>query len=330
MLTNNFFSVKKRLDRSYKYLALLIGISMLSATSVMARIGIDVKTEYPSFIRYEPIEVTVTMTNYTGNVLDFGTKDNPSGHLKLIIKGNSAGAQQVVRKTGVTAGLKFEAGSTRQISFQINNMYNFQQTSTYSLKAQVGHKRLKYDYQSDTKRFDVRSGIKIWNNEVGVPDGGNSDQIAKREYTLLRVHFSKDDIYALRVEDDNHVYNVFRLGKFIYGGKPECEVDAVSNLHILKRVKSNLFVYRVFNCSGEQMERTFYVTSQNRPELYREDESGTVSVIGGREAVKGQDYVLAPDSHAVAKEIPSSLRTNNPGSSSKESENTPGKIREQK
>ncbi|MFW5996932.1 MAG: hypothetical protein ACOCQP_02855, partial [Lentisphaeria bacterium] len=226
----------------------------------------------------------------------------------------------MAERDDIVGGLRLRAGTTRSITFQINNMYNFQDAANYRIKAQIGHPRLQSDYQSSALNIDVRNGTEVWSRTIGVPsneidhegsvevkkgdDADNEQPIQKRKISLRRVHLVGEEIYALRVEDDRHVYNVARLGKFIHGGQPMCRVDAMSNIYTLLRVKSRLFVCKVFDFNGNLLEREFYVIDNTIPALHRSPAAGTVTVVGGREAVEGEDYVETSEDDIGVKELP--------------------------
>lgn len=302
-------------------LMLLILAGVFLSVPAFARISIGLESDRKSYIQYEPINITVKLTNYTGNTLNFGDENKPKGSFKLLIgrKSKYGERDKIVERNDIVGNLRLRAGTTRTLTFQVNNMYNFHDAANYRIRAQIGHQRLGDDYQSSAVNIDVRSGINVWTRTIGVPsyedveekvvkrsDGDGEQPIQKRDVSLRRVHLAGEEIYALRVEDEERVYNVARLGKFIHGNKPMCRVDAMSNIFTLIQVKSKLFACKIFDFNGNLMEEDYYVSETTVPALHRSPSTGTVTVVGGRKAVEGEDYVKTSDGIGV-RELPSAL-----------------------
>lgn len=279
-----------------------------AAPRAHGRLGIYVQPDRNSYVLYEKIRLTLTIANYTGNKIDFGDSPVTANHLTFGVSRDEGRSFERIPRRDLIRGLELKPGEKRQLEVVINNMYNFQRGGEFLINVQVGHRRLRTDYRSESITIRIRDGIKLWTREIGVPVDNEDGPIPIRKIKLMQVQEGETELYCLRIEDDENVYAVLRLGEVIRGAEPQCKVDAVSNIHILLRLKSRLYIHRVYDYRGSQLQTSYYMMSQTKPELYRDSDDGTISVIGGRPAILGEDYVLDPKGASPAGELPGALR----------------------
>lgn len=269
--------------------ALLSGLAL----PAHAQLGIQLKTNQVRYVRYEPIQVTVTLFNYTGNSLFFGGRDS-EGRLRLLVESNEGfHVPAFDEDVNPAADLSLGAGESKSLTLAINTMYNMQREGQYTVRAQIEHPRLDKNYRSEACIVAVAAGSEIWSREVGVPDDQATTPIHVKKVSLRLFPDRNHDLYVLQVEDDNVVYGVVRLGSRITGTQPLCDVDAISNIHVLFMTRPRFFEYRVYDSSLQLKQSQFYAvdaTTNASPSLQRDPEVGRVLVTGGRLALKGVDY----------------------------------------
>ncbi|NOY82249.1 MAG: hypothetical protein GXP31_14720 [Kiritimatiellaeota bacterium] len=272
-------------------LRLFVGLAALAPVlSSFGQIGIGLSADRRKYLRYEPIEVRVVLRNYTGNTLVFGL-DPKDGFLKFrVTRTDRRAVRSTAPDANPAAGLILGTGETKTLTLAVNSLFDMQRVGSYEIRAVVGHPRLANDYISDPVSIDVRGGIVCWKRTLGVPASSPATRIQPREASLVLFHADKGDVYCLRVEDDSKVYGVVRLGPRIAGSKPECDVDAVSSIHVLLLIRPRFYAYRVYDYNVELLQERYYVMDRSVPHLVRDSEIGRIMVSGGRVAVEGVDY----------------------------------------
>jgi hypothetical protein len=274
--------------------SLLFLLVLLTTLSVQAQLGVALKATRNRFLRYEPIELTVTLRNYSGNTLTFSKEGPNRGHLFFRVDSH---AERLVKerkhKGNPTDGLVLNAGETKAVTVLLNNFFDLQRPGSYTVRAQVGHARLSNDYQSEDVTFEVREGVKVITRQVGLPGTDSSTTIKAMNVSLVLFQDDDKSIYCLRVEDDNLVYATLRLGRQISSSEPEMDADAASDIHILIQVRSRLYSYAVYSIANGNVklrQQRYYLPDGGVPHLTRAP--GYIKVINAKQAVEGVDYEL--------------------------------------
>ena len=264
----------------------------LQALECHAQIGIKLETDRRKYLQYEPIRTRVLLRNYSANTLVFGGKRRKQGgslHFE-ILPDEHTNARKIDPAAEPTADLILGAGETRELVLVLNSLYEMQQEGVYRITARLGHPRLPNDYRSEAVTVEVRAGLPIWNRVVGMSATDPTSPIQSRKASLLSFHEDAGDLYCLRVEDDEMVYGVVRLGARLGGVDPECDVDGVSNIHVLFQIRPRLYAYRVYDLDVRLKQEKYYLPTDSNPRLVRDPSIGRIMVTGGRAAVEGVDY----------------------------------------
>lgn len=271
--------------------ALVLALA-LTACHAQAQLAVGINTNRHRYIAYEPIKVGLTIRNDSGNSLVFDGDEL----LHFVIIDNKGELAMPLRNVGqVLDGLEMRSGSVHTVEFALNTYFAMQNESDYEIYAQVGHPRLTSDFRSNRIIIEVRRGSVVWERSFGLPARTENDDIDMRQAKLLRYQEKETDVYCLRIEDQDSVYSVSRIADRIIGANPECEVDAMGNIHIFLRIRARLFIYQVYTHEGELKQEKLYAIEETRPGLYHDPDLGKVTVIGGRPAIRGSDYVLPGD-----------------------------------
>lgn len=270
--------------------------------SVSAQVSLTVEADRERYIAYEPVEMTVTVRNDTGNRLYFGEKGE-YGALRLVVtnlRGEPVGT--LTGKVNPAAGLLLPTGARKSITVPINSYFNVKAHGDYEVRARLTHRRLPTDFLSERVFFQVRDGAPLWERTVGMPVSTDSAQVIPMRHCSVNVfHSDGRDICFLRIQDDDYVYATVRLGPRVKSVDPQCEVDARSRIHILMQVEPRFFRYLVYDLNGELEKKAVYmaelsgpqklfITRDDVPHLIRDPDIGRVMVSGGRVAVDGVDY----------------------------------------
>lgn len=275
---------------------LLLGVTLLPLHA-LASIGIDISADRTRYIKYEHVNITLTLRNDTGNTLDFRSQEGggTTTFFMHVQDGSGRMAQQRRNPSALIDDLVLPPGSSKSITFSLNNFYNMLQQTDYFVYAQIGHPRMTHDYRSPRIRVEVRKGFPVWGKKFGLPSADQDEMITNRTASLLRFNDREREVYCLQIEDDNFVYVVHRIAQHITGARPRGEIDAMSNIHIFLRIKSRIFMHQVYDYNGTLKQEKYYTFSEDSPTLRRDQQTGSIRIIGGREAIRGIDYFLPDD-----------------------------------
>lgn len=286
---------------------LLALVCLLTTAQAFAQISVELDLDRQNYIRYEPVSATVTLRNNTGNTLLFGSKDAPDGaggYLRFqAFRGGGLQQVRVEHDTNPAEDLILGPGETRTLTIRINSIVDMSQVGTYTLSVRVGHPRLRQDYLSQPVPIDIRRGTPIWSHQIGVPQDSTTDIIPTRTVSLLRFRKKDGESYAMRLEDDENVFGIARLGPYLAGAEPDCHIDAMSNIHLLFQIHPRLYSYRIYSVNMELKQNLYYIMKGSIPRLKRDKELGSVRVVGGQRAVPGKDYRIADGSKAIPQPL---------------------------
>ncbi len=263
----------------------------LGGLQVSAQITMTVTTERYRYICYEPITVTITLKNNSGHTLHFGNDPVEGGHMKFELRSlKNIPIPPLDASFNPAANLILSPGIVKALSLPLNNYFDVQAEDDYELVVRINHRRLGSDYLSKPIIIQVRHGVRVWENHVGVPSSPDNQVIPVRKCSLNIFHQEDGDLYYLQLEDNDSVYVVARLGPRVHGVKPRCDVDALSRIHTLIQTAPRLFQHRVFDHNGQLKLTSAYTISDTTPMLIRDPDIGRVMVSGGQPAMVGEDY----------------------------------------
>jgi hypothetical protein len=302
-----------------------------------AQLDISAKMSQYRYLLYEPVAVTVTLRNNTGNHLRFVDE----AYLRLEVR-DTHGRELEIQypkhystKTELNPiyGLFLSSGATKSLELPIHNFCNLQKAGEYELRIRVGHPRMRSDFRSRQERFVVQAGNEVWSKDVGVPNPDSDGEINTRRISLLLFRADAGDLMMMKIEDENYVYAVARLGVHLSGLKPQVQVDALSHIHTMVQEGPRQWNYRVFDIGGRQNTFRMYIYNGTNPRLIYDPDLGRVMVSGGRLAVDGVDFNVGgqrlPDELAeIARGTPNST-TNDSASGPPTPPEAPAPLRNQ-
>ena len=107
-------------------LPILLAIVGLPLTG-LGQIAVTVSTDSNRYIQYEPIDVKVTLRNYSGETLSFNRDSEISGKLQFRIQDKDKNVlEPLSRNFNPAVGLVLPPGTTRELSLPINQFYDLQ------------------------------------------------------------------------------------------------------------------------------------------------------------------------------------------------------------
>lgn len=277
----------------------LAAVILFSGVSLYARVAVGLSFNREVYMRYEHIYACVTLRNDSGRPLLFGGDPALQGFLLFDIR-DSKNRPIYARKNSELSvtGLLLAPGETRQMIFRLDQHYKLDRTGRYRVHAYVSHNQLKNEFRSKDVEFEISNGSKVWSRTVGLPDldgvKRKPDEDHERTYTIRSLTERKSIGYYLVVEGADKVYGVCRIGHVVGYEKFQAEVDMLSRLHLLLPVDSRIFHYLAFNYAGDNLESSYWRTSDTIPSLVRDSKNGYVRRMGGIRVRPGTDFVI-PD-----------------------------------
>jgi len=250
------------------------------AAPLNAQLLVDLSIKRTLYIAYEPLLVTVRITNLSGNRL-----------LLADVEGKKWFGFQIETLEGSPIPptdpdyqiqpIQIESGESITRTVNLTELYPLSDFGSYRINASVYSTELGRYFSSPPLTIEITEGRLIWQQSVGVPvtDGGAG---GTRILSLLTHRLPEHTDLYLRIEDKEAglVYCTHRLGDFIAYGKPDVALDSLNNIHVLQNAAPRLFIYSKVGLNGKILDRISYQSSKERPQLKRTPD-GDVVVQGG-------------------------------------------------
>src|SRR5438552_7896740 len=194
---------------------LSIACLLIFAAKAEAQIQVDLKFKRLQYIAYEPVVVTLSITNLAGRDIDLHNAGGQSW-LGFEVTGSEGQPIAPISAESGQAPLKIEAG--QRVTHQINlaPLYPVHDFGNYHVRTNVYFADLGKFLYSPTRVFEVTDARPILQQTVGIPDGiaapGNV-----RTYSLLTNRFPNHTSLYVRVQDKDSgiVYATYSLGRAI-------------------------------------------------------------------------------------------------------------------
>lgn len=263
-----------------RILLALFAVATLFAPRLHAQVTVDMTIKRRLFVIYEPIMVTVSITNRSGR--DLTLQDN--GGQKWFSFQITNGDGQVIGPVNADYQLNplvVPAGQTVRRSLNLTALYNVREFGNYRARASVYSAESRQYYSSTPQQFQITDGRVIWQQNLGVPDG-QPGAGATRTVSLMIFRPDNANVLYIRVQDKDAgiVYTTSPLGKMLAGFTPDVQVDRNNQVHVLQLFGAKAFVYTIVGLNGEFVDQLTYNAVNSRPEL-KKTADGEVIVRGG-------------------------------------------------
>ena len=244
-----------------------------------AQVQVDLKFKRLQYIAYEPVVATLAITNLAGRDIELHDADGQSW-LGFEITGSEEQPIGPLNGANREPPLRIQAGQrvTRQIN--LTPLYPVHEYGGYHVRANIYFADLQKFFYSGTRVFEVTDARPIWQQTVGVPDGGGSGDV--RTYSLMTNRFPDHTSLYVRVQDKDTgvVYATYSLGRTISFEQPQAEIDRANQLHVLHCAAPRAWSYARVGLNGELLEHTSFMETKTRPHLVHSG-GGEVAVRGG-------------------------------------------------
>jgi hypothetical protein len=271
-----------------KFSLSIFGLMLLACFSASAQaVNVDLSLEQQQFLPSESLPVAVHITNRSGQSLHLGADAN-----WLTFDVESADGFIVIKNADAPVVGEFDLGSSEVATKRVDlaPYFTLTQAGRYRVIATVRIKNWNTEISSAPQGFDVIDGAKLWSQTFGVPmPAGETNQPPEvRRYTLEQANYLRSQLrlYAqVSNESESRVFKVVALGRMVSFGRPEAQLDRLSNLHVLWQSGGAVFSYAVVSPGGVILQQEIYDYINTHPRLGAND-SGDIVVIGGVRRVK--------------------------------------------
>lgn len=262
-----------------KFLAL--SALLAAALQANAQVQVDISMKRTLYIVYEPILVTVAITNLSGNELTLAD----SGQNRWFgFSLETLDGRPIPPLNGEYSNPPVELGPQQKITRTVNitPIFPVSEFGGYRVKANVYSQQNNRFFTSPGLNFEVTEGRVLWQKSVGVPDGAPGAGTT-RTISLLSHRLSQSTQLYIRIEDKQAgvVYCTHQLGRFLTFGNPNILLDSKNEVHILQNTAPKAYVYSKVGLNGEVLDRKSYNEFSSRPAL-RRGSDGSVLVVGGQ------------------------------------------------
>ena len=249
------------------------------ALAAEAQVQVDLKFKRLQYIAHEPVVATLAITNLAGRDIELHDADGQSW-LGFEITGSDEQPIAPLNGGNREAPLRIQAGQrvTRQID--LTPLYPVYEYGAYHVRSNIYFADLGKFFYSGTRVFEVTDARPIWEQTVGVPDGGGSGEV--RTYSLMTNRFPDHTSLYVRVQDKDTgvVYATYSLGRTIGFEQPQAEIDRSNQLHVLHCESPRAWSYARIGLNGKLLTHSSFMETNTRPRLVHSG-GGEVAVRGG-------------------------------------------------
>jgi len=269
-----------------KFFLTLLG-SGLAAWSVTAQsIAVALTSEQEQFLPYEELIVKVRITNYSGQTLNLGKEED---WLSFTVQGQNGAFVSRLGAVPVKGNYVLDSSRTGTIPVDLAPYFDLTRPGNYKINAILKIAQWDQVVSSEAKGIDIISGVKLWEQEFGMPQSSDSPPEIRKYALVQAIHLKQPKLYfRLCNASESRVFKVFAVGPVVSVSKPEPQLDRFSNLHLLYQVAARSFSYSVINPDGLIIARETHDSAGSRPQL-RTAQEGRIQVTGGVRRVTASD-----------------------------------------
>lgn len=278
-----------------KYLSLFVLLAW--AVAARAQVNVEILLDEQQFLRGEPVLLRLKISNFSGQAVRLG--DDPEW-VSFIVTGEDGKALRAVAAMPPVKPFTIESAKTVALRVDLAPYFDLHTAGRFAASARIQFPQLQKEFTTEPQKFDIISGVKVWEKDVGVP--GTTPPVV-RKYALQQATFFKETRLYARVAEANEadIVRVVALGALPSAGRPEAAVDNSSQLHVLYQAGQKNFTYAIVTPQGDLIVRQTHEITTTRPRL-RAEADGRITVSGGARKMALSDLPPPkPETNAVVQ-----------------------------
>lgn len=260
---------------------LLACVLLLLAGRAAAQFNVAISAERTNYISYEPLYVSVTITNTAGRDVVLGAAGGASW-INFVVM-SERGEPVTAMASPAAEPMMFRAGQSLQRRFNLPRYFHLTGSGGYVVKASVYHSDLQRWVNSRPLRFTIQQAQKPrWEKSIALPSDHRMAGKYRR-YQLFNFHdTTKSYLYARIVDESTGAFLLtMPLNTLIPDREVQIQIDGDRDLHVLSLGSPGIWVYQEMNADGKILKQDFYQVKRGSPKLELSD-SGKVSVVGAK------------------------------------------------
>ena len=278
----------------------------LLSTSARAQFMTNVTLNKSTYLTYEAVEATVTISNRSGADVVMG---GPNGQAWLTFEVTDPAGNRVPQlRVPSDDTIVFKAGATISRKILVSDYHTFSEYGSYAIAASVYHPPSQQYFSSNRARATFTDTKPFWgkDNPFGVPLGlPGAGQIRHYELSILR-DTDRTYLYVRLLDDKTGIkLATFSLGTCIMVADPQIVLDSNNMMHVLFMAAPHIYAHVIIDTQGRLAKRLYYrEIKTNRPQLtVQADQSILVQggepydptvPAAGSEAPKGRSIATKP------------------------------------
>lgn len=244
-----------------------------------AQLSVNLEVKRRNFVRYEPILITVSITNLAGR--DLVLEDGASPWFGFTVFYGDA--QTVISPRNPDYHLDpidLKLGETVKRTINLIDLYPISELGFYRVRANIYSAAHDKYFSTRTANLDIEDGRTIWKQVVGVPETFPNSG-AMHEFRLISaIGGSHNYLYARITEPDSgKVFGCYRLGPLIDNTQPDIQFDTTNTLHVLLLIAPKTYTLTQIGVNGQVYGQWTYDAPKFKPAL-RRDGSGNLEIVG--------------------------------------------------
>ena len=225
---------------------------------MFAQLAMELKSNQAYYMQYEAIYMHLRIRNDSGRPIVFGKNQKLLAKLYFEVADVNGKVLEgfLPKAITLTRGKVINPGKTGDIVLKFSQIHQLNRTGIYRIHAYISHPMFKEQFKSNDVRIEISDGVKVWSRTIGVPDGviDSNGQVlshdSSRTYYIKKLNTSDIQYYYCTLEDNNKLYQIFRMGPVLGIEKPECVIDMSGALHMLVYILPKIYKYYKIDISG--------------------------------------------------------------------------------
>lgn len=253
---------------------------LAACSTASAQYEITLKLNKESYLTYEGVECTVTVTNRSGADIVLGGPNNTPWLSFDIIDPQSRPVPPM--RFHSEDNIVFKSGTTLTRKIALSDQFTFSEMGNYIVVGNVYHPPSQQYYASNRARGTFSTSKAFWTKPFGVPLGlSGAGQIRRYELSVLK-DLDHTNLYVRLVDDRSNMnLATFTLGSWIRVADPQLALDRENKLNVLFMTQPHIYSHIVVDTQGNVIKRLYFKeVDANRPHLIV-DPAQNVVVQGG-------------------------------------------------
>ncbi len=254
---------------------------ILSLTAAYSQLSVNIEVKRRAYVRYEPILVTVSITNLAGR--DLVLEDGSTQWFGFTVTHGDKDTLISPRNPDYKLDpLNIKLGETVKHTINLNELYPITELGFYRVKANIYCKAYDQYFTTRMANLDVSDGRTIWKQSVGVPETmPHAGEI--HEFSLISAVGAAHQYLYARITDPSsgRVFGCYRLGHLLDGTTPDAQFDTTNTLHVFQLAAPKTYTLTQLGVNGEVYGQWIYDAPKLKPML-RRDATGNLEIVGAK------------------------------------------------